>query len=179
MSWLLSLAAQCVHIVLMLLAAPTAAGLLDLVESRLTGRSAASWRGHWQELGRLPKLQLAEVDRALSDYRPQRHNFPKISVYDLRERMRRDEVLLLDVRPAVEFKAGHLPGAVSIPLDELEQRLEELPLDKLIVAYCRGPWCVLSFEAVALLRERGYRVRRLEDGFPEWKMAGLPVGPGP
>ena len=77
------------------------------------------------------------------------------------------------------MRHGHLPGALNIPLAQLERRLAELPPDREIVAYCRGPWCVLSFEAVALLRRRGYRVRRLEDGFPEWKRAGLPVSNNP
>jgi rhodanese-related sulfurtransferase len=83
---------------------------------------------------------------------------------------------VLDVRPEDEFRHGHLPGALNIPLAQLERRLAELPADREIVAYCRGPWCVLSFEAVAMLRQRGYQVRRLEDGFPEWKVAGLPIG---
>ena len=82
---------------------------------------------------------------------------------------------MLDVRPEDEFQQGHLPGALNIPLTLLERRLAELPADREIVAYCRGPWCVLSFEAVAALRRRGYRARRLEDGFPEWKVAGLPI----
>ena len=82
---------------------------------------------------------------------------------------------MLDVRPEDEFQQGHLPGALNIPLAQLERRLAELPADREIVAYCRGPWCVLSFEAVAALRRRGYRARRLEDGFPEWKVAGLPI----
>jgi len=81
----------------------------------------------------------------------------------------------LDVRPEDEFASGHLPNALNIPLSQLERRLAELPPDQEIVAYCRGPWCVLSFEAVALLRQRGYRARRMEDGFPEWKTAGLPT----
>ena len=79
------------------------------------------------------------------------------------------------VRPEDEFALGHLPGALNIPLAELERRLGELPKSREVIAYCRGPYCVLSFEAVAALRARGYRVRRLEDGYPEWKAAGLPV----
>jgi ArsR family transcriptional regulator len=82
---------------------------------------------------------------------------------------------VLDVRPEDEFADGHLPNAMDIPLSQLERRLAELPAEQEI-AYCRGPWCVLSFEAVALLRRRGYRARRLQDGFPEWKTAGLPIG---
>ena len=83
---------------------------------------------------------------------------------------------VLDVRPEDEFEQGHLPGALNIPLSQLERRLAELPPDREIVACCRGAWCVLSFEAVAALRQRGFRARRLEDGFPEWKVAGLPIG---
>ena len=80
--------------------------------------------------------------------------------------------MLLDVRPEVEFQAGHLPGAISIPLDELEQRLEELPSDKLIVAYCRGPYCVFADQALELLSSRGWNVARLEEGVAEWQFAG-------
>jgi ArsR family transcriptional regulator len=89
--------------------------------------------------------------------------------------LREGSVVLLDVRPSDEYGLGHLPGALNIPLRELEQRLSELPHTHEIVAYCRGPYCVLSFEAVAALRTRGFKVRRLEEGFPEWKAAGLPV----
>ena len=91
------------------------------------------------------------------------------------DRLRSGTATVLDVRPEDEFAHGHVPDALNIPLAQLERRLAELPADQEIVAYCRGPWCVLSFEAVAVLRQRGYRVRRLEDGYPEWKMAGLPV----
>jgi rhodanese-related sulfurtransferase len=87
-------------------------------------------------------------------------------------------VTVLDVRPADEFALGHLPGAVNIPLRELEARLAELDSAREIVAYCRGPYCVLSYEAVAALRPRGFKVRRLEDGLPEWRAAGLPVATG-
>ncbi|HEV2301297.1 MAG TPA: rhodanese-like domain-containing protein, partial [Stellaceae bacterium] len=97
---------------------------------------------------------------------------------ELLDRMRSGAVTLLDVRPEDEFAQGHLPGALNLPLAQLARRLSELPAAREVVAYCRGPWCVLSFEAVALLRGRGYRVRRLEDGFPEWKTAGLPIDGG-
>jgi rhodanese-related sulfurtransferase len=126
----------------------------------------------WHELRNLAELQLAEVDRALSDYRPRRYDFPKISIAELQERMNRDEIVLLDVRPEIEFQAGHLPGAVSIPLDDLEQRLEELPRGKLIVAYCRGPYCVFADQALELLARKGWNAARLEEGVVEWQHAG-------
>jgi len=129
----------------------------------------------WHELRGVAELQLAEVDRALGDYRPRRHDFPKISVDELQERMGKQGVLLLDVRPAVEFQAGHLPGAVSIPLDQLEQRLGELPQGKLIVAYCRGPYCVFADQALELLAGQGRNVARLEEGVAEWRFAGNPL----
>ena len=92
--------------------------------------------------------------------------------------LKQGEVSLLDVRPEDEFALGHLPGALNIPLATLARRLRELPSNVPVIAYCRGPYCVLSFEAVAMLRARGFDVRRLEDGFPEWKAAGLPIGSG-
>jgi ArsR family transcriptional regulator len=84
-------------------------------------------------------------------------------------------VTVLDVRPAEEYAAGHLPGAINLPIDRLEDHLAKLPKRKEIVAYCRGPYCLMSFEAVAALRKRGLNARRLENGFPEWRAAGLPV----
>jgi rhodanese-related sulfurtransferase/DNA-binding transcriptional ArsR family regulator len=126
----------------------------------------------WLELRSVAELQLAEVDRALSDYRPRHYDFQIISVENLQERINREEVLLLDVRPEVEFQAGHLPSAVSIPLDELEQRLEELPPGNLIIAYCRGPYCVFADQALELLSSRGWNVVRLEEGVAEWQFAG-------
>jgi ArsR family transcriptional regulator len=90
--------------------------------------------------------------------------------------MRDGVVTLIDARPQEEFAAGHLPGAISLPLGELKRRLRELPRDQDIVAYCRGQYCVLSYEAVAELRKQGFKAFRLEDGYPEWKAAGLPVG---
>jgi rhodanese-related sulfurtransferase len=87
-------------------------------------------------------------------------------------------VTVVDVRPPEEYAAGHLPGAVNIPLSELEQHLRDLPKNTEVVAYCRGPYCVLAYEAVARLRKKGYQARRLQDGFPEWKEAGMPVAEG-
>lgn len=121
---------------------------------------------------------LAEVDRIRRAYFDARDDLEPVSRDELMTRLRDELVTVLDVRPADEFATGHLPGAVNVPLGELEQRLSDLDAEQEIVAYCRGPWCVLSFEAVAALRARGFKVRRLEDGWPEWRAAGLPVERG-
>ena len=126
-------------------------------------------------LGRVGERNIAEIGRVVTDYFHARDALEPVSRDDLIARLHDDLVTVLDVRPGDEFALGHLPGALNIPLAELERRLGELPKGREVIAYCRGPWCVLSFEAVAALRTRGYRVRRLEDGYPEWKAAGLPV----
>lgn len=126
-------------------------------------------------LGRVGERNVAEVNRVMTDYFRARDALESVSREELVSRLQDGLVTVLDVRPEDEFALGHLPGALNIPLAELERRLGELPPDREVVAYCRGPYCVLSFEAVAALRERGYRVHRLEDGYPEWKAAGLPV----
>lgn len=126
-------------------------------------------------LGRVGDRNVAEIDRVMADYFRARDALEAVSREDLIARMQDGLVTILDVRPRDEFDAGHLPGALNIPLSELADRLAELPNAREVVAYCRGPWCVLSFEAVAALRERGLQSRRLEDGFPEWKAAGLPI----
>jgi rhodanese-related sulfurtransferase/DNA-binding transcriptional ArsR family regulator len=126
-------------------------------------------------LGRVGERNVAEIGRVMTDYFRARDELEPVSRADLLSRLSDDLVTVLDVRPEDEFLAGHLPGALNIPLAELEQRLGEISPDREIVAYCRGPYCVLSFEAVAALRARGYLIRRLEDGYPEWKAAGLPV----
>ena len=126
-------------------------------------------------LGRLGERNLAEIERVMADYFQARDALEPVSREHLASRLGAGMVTVLDVRPADEFALGHLPRAVNIPLGELEHRLGELPADREVVAYCRGPYCVLSFEAVAALRARGYRVHRLEDGYPEWKAAGLPI----
>ena len=117
----------------------------------------------------------AEVREIVTDYFDKLDQLEPVSREELITRLQDGDVTLLDVRPDDEFALGHLPGALNVPFDELERRLSELPKDQEIVAYCRGPYCVLSFEAVAALRARGYKIRRLEDGFPEWKDAGLEV----
>ena len=141
---------------------------------RLAGEEAVV--GLVLALSRVGERNSAEIARVMASYFRARDEFEPVSRDELLDRMRSGTATVLDVRPEDEFEQGHLPEARNIPLSQLERRLAELPADQEIVAYCRGPWCVLSFEAVALLRQRGYRVRRLEDGFPEWKMAGLPIG---
>lgn len=126
-------------------------------------------------LSGIAERNLAEVDRIRRSYFDDRDSMEPVSRKELLQRTRDNLVTVLDVRPPDEFAVGHLPGAVNIPLSELESRLSELDPDHEIVAYCRGPWCVLSFEAVAALRARGFNIRRLEDGLPEWRAAGLPV----
>lgn len=126
-------------------------------------------------LGRVGERNVAEIDRVMADYFRARDALEAVSRADLIARMQDGLVTILDVRPRDEFEAGHLPGALNIPLSELADRLADLADAREVVAYCRGPWCVLSFEAVAALRERGMQSRRLEDGFPEWKAAGLPI----
>lgn len=131
--------------------------------------------GLLRALGRVGEASSAEIARIMTTYFRARDELEPVSREELLDRLRCGTVTLLDVRPEDEFAHGHLPGALNVPLAQLARRLSELPPDREVVAYCRGPWCVLSFEAVALLRREGRRVRRLEDGFPEWKAAGLPV----
>ncbi len=126
-------------------------------------------------LRRIAERNSAEVERVVRTYFHDRDSLEAVSRDELLEQTRAGLVTVLDVRPPDEFALGHLPGAVNIPLRELEARLADLDLLQEIVAYCRGPYCVLSYEAVAALRTKGFKARRLEDGFPEWRAAGLPV----
>ncbi len=128
---------------------------------------------------RVAEDRIAEVQKLVGTYLTTRDALEPIAAKELLGRARKGLVTVLDVRPAEEYEAGHLPGAINIPLAKLEGRLNRLPKNKEIVAYCRGPYCVLAFEAVARLRKKGLRARRLEDGYPEWRMRGLPVETGP
>ncbi len=129
-------------------------------------------------LRQIAERNVAEVEWVLASYFRKRDALEPISRAELKRRIRDGLVTVLDVRPSDEYALAHLPGAINIPLAELERRLAELPRKMEIVAYCRGPYCVLSFEAVAALRARGFRVRRLEDGLPEWRAARLPIETG-
>ncbi|WP_442918242.1 ArsR/SmtB family transcription factor [Magnetococcus sp. PR-3] len=123
----------------------------------------------------LAEDHLAEMDRLIAAYLTSRDAMEPMPVDELLVRAREGSVTVLDVRPPEEYAAGHLPGAINIPLKELEARLAQLPSGQEVVAYCRGPYCVLSFETVAILRAKGIKARRLQDGMPEWRLAGLPV----
>jgi rhodanese-related sulfurtransferase/DNA-binding transcriptional ArsR family regulator len=121
------------------------------------------------------EAHVAQIERLIRDYFSSRDGMEPVAAAELLDRSRKGLVTVLDVRPREEYEAGHLPGAVNIPIEQLGRRLGELPKRKEIVAYCRGPWCLMSYEAVELLRRRGRKARRLENGLPEWRLAGLPV----
>jgi rhodanese-related sulfurtransferase len=134
--------------------------------------------GVWRALRELGEERLAEVDRLVATYLTDRESLEAVSAEELLVRMREEGVLVLDVRPEEEYRAGHIPGARSVPVERLEAYLEEMPKDREVIAYCRGPYCVFSDEAVALLRSRGYRARRLAEGLPDWRADGFPVEAG-
>jgi rhodanese-related sulfurtransferase len=129
----------------------------------------------WLALRDASVARLAEVERAAREYLGE--DVEAIGREELIERLHRRDVVLVDVRPGEEFAAGHIEGARSIPLDELRERLAELPADREVVAYCRGPFCAYAHEAVRQLRAEGRTARRLEEGWPEWRLAGQPSVP--
>jgi len=126
-------------------------------------------------LRNVAKRHVADVERLVNTYLTVKDNLEPIPRDELLALVKDDLVTVIDVRPAEEYAAGHVPGAANIPLSELEKHLDQFDPEQEIVAYCRGPHCVLAFDAVARLREKGYMARRLQDGYPEWKSAGLPV----
>lgn len=153
-----------------------------LVTSRRDGKfifyrlaEAATVLALLASLRKVAEENLASVDRIVRGYFADRDSMEPVTREELLDRSRMGLVNILDVRPPDEYWAGHLPGALNIPLDQLVDRLSELDPAQEVVAYCRGSYCVLSFEAVATLRARGYAVRRLEEGLPEWQAAGLPI----
>ena len=119
--------------------------------------------------------RVADVERLLRTWLAHRDEMEPVPAAELLERAKNGLVTVLDVRPAEEYAAGHLPGAINVPVGKLESYLSKLPKRKEVVAYCRGPYCLMSFDAVETLRKRGWKARRLQDGFPEWRAAGLPV----
>jgi rhodanese-related sulfurtransferase len=119
--------------------------------------------------------RVAEVERLVRVWLAHRDEMEPVAPKELLERAKKGLVTVLDVRPAEEYAAGHIPGAINVPVGKLESFLSRLPKRKEVVAYCRGPYCLMSFEAVEKLRKHGLRARRLENGLPEWRAAGLPV----
>ena len=139
---------------------------------RLTGDDVA---GLWVKLREVAEAHLLELQAALAQISANPKQLSQVGRAELLERARSGEIVVIDVRPAAEYRAGHLPHARSMPLSELEQRLAELPLDRDIVAYCRGPFCLFAEAAVELLARRGFKVRKILDGVSEWQAAGLPL----
>lgn len=155
--------------------------LARLVETRRAGVSiyyrlaSDEVRALWLSVRQVGEQHLAEVDQLVSIFLHDRTQLTLITVEEVCEGLKTEQLLLLDVRPSEEYQAGHLPEAYSIPITELENRLRELPHTREIVAYCRGPYCVFADEAVAILHAHGYQARRLEEGVPDWQQLGLPV----
>jgi rhodanese-related sulfurtransferase/DNA-binding transcriptional ArsR family regulator len=132
----------------------------------------------WHALRTVGEAELAEIDRVVETYLHDRLDFQPLTAQELLRRLNDEQVVVLDVRPAEEYLAGHLPHARSMPVTELAARLSELPTHQEIVAYCRGPYCVFADEAVAFLRKHGYHASRLHEGLPDWHLLGLPVEVG-
>lgn len=132
----------------------------------------------FQALRRLAETRLAEVERVTLEFLEKRGAMEPVDRASLIRRVRSGDVTVLDVRPPEEYRAGHIPGAISVPLSALKHRLAGLPRDREIVAYCRGPYCVLAIEAVDILRAHGFRALRLEDGVPDWRARGFTVAVG-
>jgi rhodanese-related sulfurtransferase/predicted transcriptional regulator len=133
----------------------------------------------WAAMRDVAAAHVADLDRLARAYLGAPNGVDEISRAELLQRLRAGDVIVLDVRPTAEYAAGHVRGARSVPITELRRQLRDLPHDLDIVAYCRGPYCVYANEAVKELRKRGYRARRLEDGYPEWRRLGLPVAAQP
>ena len=158
---------------------------VGLVDARRDGTrvyyALASEHVHelWAAVRAVAEEHLAGLDRLALAYLGDRSELEAVDRATLAERIREGNVLVLDVRPGAEYVAGHIVGARSVPIDELERRLRNVPDGTQIVAYCRGPYCVFADEAVRMLHEHGFSAARLEDGFPEWRRAGLPVETGP
>ncbi len=142
---------------------------------RLAGDDVSRFVRDLQALGR---SRLAEVEQAASLYIDGRDALEPVTLKELRRRLREGDVTVVDVRPTEEYRAGHIPGALSIPVAQLKRRLREIPKGREVVAYCRGPYCVYSVEAVEILRKHGYKARRTDEGLPEWRAGGLPVTAG-
>lgn len=131
--------------------------------------------GLLNNLREVAEQSLAEVERLIATYLTVKDKLEPVPARELLKRVRKGQVTVLDVRSSEEYRAGHLPGAINVPVSELKKHLHELIPDQEVVAYCRGPHCILAYDAVEKLRKKGIKARRLKDGYPEWKLAGLPV----
>jgi rhodanese-related sulfurtransferase/DNA-binding transcriptional ArsR family regulator len=129
----------------------------------------------WQMLRELGLNHIAEMERLVKDFREKRNSLEALSMDELATKMRSKNVVILDVRPETEFESGHIRGAINIPIEELAARIKKLQKNKEYVAYCRGPFCVFADEAVAALNKKGFTAKRLNEGFPDWALKGLPV----
>jgi rhodanese-related sulfurtransferase len=142
---------------------------------RLAGREAFKT---WQSIRDFAAVNVAEVQRLAEQYLNKSGELEALTIAELRRRLAIGDVVLIDVRPEAEYRVGHIPGALSVPVEKLETMLRALPHDKEIVAYCRGPFCLFSHEAVLKLKKKGFKARRLNRGLPDWRFAGLPVETG-
>ncbi|MFK8027124.1 MAG: ArsR/SmtB family transcription factor [Gammaproteobacteria bacterium] len=124
---------------------------------------------------KLAENNLAEIQVLITKYLDSKDDLEPISREELLKRVNLGEVTVIDVRPETEYESGHVPCAINMPTENIQNQLDQLPQDKEVIAYCRGPYCLLAFDAINLLRSQGYKARRLEDGFPEWKLNGLPI----
>lgn len=129
----------------------------------------------WRALRELGVERIEAIDKVVKEFRKSKFDFETVTIDELIEKLESGKVTILDVRPESEFKQGHIANAISIPIEELSKRLKELPKRTEIIAYCRGPFCVYADEAVALLMKAGYKATRLEEGFPDWSLMGLPI----
>ena len=129
----------------------------------------------WKALRDLGIDRIASVERLVKDFRKSKFTLESVTIDELMQKVKSGKVTILDVRPEAEYRQGHIANSLSIPFDELPARLKELPKRNEIIAYCRGPFCVYADEAVALLTSAGYKARRLEEGFPDWKLQDLPI----
>lgn len=129
----------------------------------------------WQTLRELGLKHIAEMEKLVKDFREKRNSLEALSMEELLKRIKSKNVVILDVRPEMEYKNGHIAGAINIPVENLTAKIKKLPKNKEYVAYCRGPFCVFADDAVHLLTKKGFKAKRLIEGFPDWKMKGWPV----
>jgi rhodanese-related sulfurtransferase len=139
---------------------------------RLVGQSVYK---AWKALRDLGIERIAEIERVIRDFRESRKSLETLSSSELAKKMKQEDVTIIDVRPKQEFNKGHIAGALNIPVEELSDKLNDLPEDQEIIAYCRGPFCVFADDAVELLNQKGFNAKRLDEGFPEWKLEDLPA----